>query len=62
MMFLDDFDRKFTMIGQGAIQKTKEVTDTAKNAGMIKNLEVQKMECFSELGKLFYLELQDCSL
>ena len=30
MAFLDGFDKKLTMLGQGAIQKTREVTETAK--------------------------------
>ena len=42
MAFLDDIDKKLTNLGQGAIQKTKEVTDSAKLSSSIKNLEGQK--------------------
>lgn len=55
MAFLDEIDKKLTMIGQGAIQKTKEVSDTAKINVMVRNLESQKKECFENLGKLFYV-------
>lgn len=54
MAFLDEFDKKLTMLGQGAIQKTKEVTDSAKLSSAIKGLEMQKKEAFSELGKMYY--------
>ena len=30
MAFLDDIDKKLTNLGQGAIQKTREMTDSAK--------------------------------
>lgn len=59
MAFLDDIDKKLTILGQGAIQKTKEVSDTAKMSGIIRTLETQKKECFVELGKLFYLTHQE---
>lgn len=54
MAFLDEFDKKLTMLGQGAIQKTKEVTDSAKLSAAIKGLEVQKKEKLSELGNMYY--------
>ncbi len=30
MAFLDEFDKKISMWGQGAIQKTKDMTDSVK--------------------------------
>ncbi len=54
MAFLDEFDKKLTMLGQGAIQKTKEVTDSAKITSAIKGLEMQKKDALSELGNMYY--------
>ena len=54
MAFLDGFDKKLTMLGQGAIQKTREVTDSAKLSSALKTLETQKKEAFSELGSMYY--------
>lgn len=54
MAFLDDFDKKLTTLGQGAIQKTKDVTDSAKLSSAIKSLEVQKKDAFSALGAIYY--------
>lgn len=54
MAFLSDLDKKITMLGQGALQKTKEVTDTAKMSSMIKTLETQKKENLEQLGKYYY--------
>ena len=49
MAFLDGFDKKLTMLGQGAIQ-----TDSAKLSSALKTLETQKKEAFSELGSMYY--------
>ena len=56
MAFLDDIDKKITLWGQGAIQKTKEVSDTAKLTNAIRMLETQKKECLTEIGRLYYEE------
>lgn len=54
MAFLNKLDEKLTMLGQGAIQRTKEVTDSAKLSSAIKTLEANKKEVLSELGSLYY--------
>lgn len=54
MTFLDDIDKKLTTWGQGAVKKTKDVSDTAKISGMIRNCERQKEEYFVKLGRNFY--------
>lgn len=59
MAFLEDLDKKLTMLGQGAIQKTKEMTDSAKLLSVIKNLEMQQKEEYAELGILFYKEYKE---
>ncbi|HJD45544.1 MAG TPA: zinc ribbon domain-containing protein [Candidatus Mediterraneibacter norfolkensis] len=54
MAFLTDLDKKISMLSQGAIQKTKEVTDTAKMSSQIRMLEAQKKEALEQLGKFYY--------
>ena len=54
MAFLNDLDKKITMLGQGAIQKTKEATDSVKISSNLRGLENQKKEVFEQLGKLYY--------
>ena len=53
MAFLDDIDKKLTMLGQGAIQKTREVSDTARISASIRNLENQKKDYLVNLGLIF---------
>ena len=59
MAFLDDFDKKITSWGQGAIQKTKDVSNTAKLSNEIRTLQNQKKEYFAEVGRLYYKECQE---
>ena len=58
MAFLDDFDKKITSWGQGAIQKTKDASGTAKLSNAISSLENQKKGHFTEIGRLYYAECQ----
>lgn len=58
MAFFNEIDRKLTQLGQGAIQKTKEVSDISKISGTIKNLENRKRDCYIELGEYFYTRYQ----
>lgn len=55
MAFLDDIDRKISRLGQGAIQKTKEVSDTAKISTAIRGLEVQRKDYMTSLGEMYYM-------
>lgn len=59
MAFLEDLDKKLTMLGQGAIQKTKEVTDSAKLSSAIRNLEIQQKDAYGELGVIYYKERKE---
>ena len=59
MAFLDDIDKKLTNLGQGAIQKTKEVTDSAKLSSSIKNLEGQKKDAMADLGAICYRKCRE---
>lgn len=54
MAFLEDIDRTLTALGQGALQKTKEISNHAKVSITIKSLEEQKKESFVELGSIYY--------
>lgn len=58
MVFFDEIDKKITQFGQGVTQKTKEVSDSAKISGAIKNLENQKKDCYTALGERFYFQYQ----
>lgn len=61
MAFLDNFDKKLTMFGQNAIQKTKEMTDSAKISSSLRNVESQKGELFMCLGELYFKECEKSS-
>ncbi len=54
MAFLSDLDKKITMLGQGALQKTKDVTDAAKMSAAIRTLDVQRKETLEKLGEFYY--------
>ena len=54
MAFLSDLDKKISMLGQGAVQKTKDMTDTAKMAAAIRGLDAQRKEAFEQLGQFYY--------
>lgn len=54
MAFLSDLDKKISMLSQGAIQKTKEVTDTAKMSAQVRSFETQKQEALEQLGQIYY--------
>ncbi|WP_282924050.1 zinc ribbon domain-containing protein [Mediterraneibacter massiliensis] len=54
MAFLNDLDKKISMLGQGALQKTKEATDSVKISANLRGLESQKKEAFEQLGRAYY--------
>ena len=54
MAFLNDLDKKISMFGQGALQKTKEATDSVKISANLRGLESQKKEAFEQLGRAYY--------
>lgn len=54
MAFLDDLDRKVTSLGQGVVQKSREVTDSVKINSALKTLGSQKKSEFEQLGKVYY--------
>lgn len=57
MAFLDNVDKKLTSWSKGAMQKTKDVSDTMKFTNLIKNTEDQKNNLFMQLGKKYYYYL-----
>ena len=59
MAFLDNLDKKLTELGQGALQKTKDATDSVKISSSIKGMENQKKECFEQIGKIYYEKYAD---
>ena len=59
MAFLDNLDKKLTELGQGALQKTQDATDSVKISSSIKGMENQKKECFEQIGKIYYEKYAD---
>lgn len=55
MAFIDELDRKITLLGNGVIKKGKDVSETAKLSSEIKRLENLKKEYFESLGEKFFL-------
>lgn len=54
MAFLDEIDKRLTELGRGALEKTREASDTVKISNAIRNLENQKKNLFVDLGENFY--------
>lgn len=54
MAFLNNLDKKLSEIGQGALKKTRDVSDTVKISGAIKDEESKQMEIFRQMGAYYY--------
>lgn len=55
MAFLDNFDKKITQLGQGAFQKTKEVSESMRITGLIKEEEKKQQDIYMAVGR-YYME------
>lgn len=53
MALLDELGRKISQTGQNALQKTKDITDTAKINGAISEEERKIADCYLQIGKLY---------
>ena len=62
MAFLDEMDRKLTQLSRNAVQKTKELTESARIAGEMNELEQKIQTVYGEIGKKFVMELQPGSM
>lgn len=54
MAFLTNLDRKLSEIGQGALKKTKDVSDTMRISSAIKDEENRQMDIFRQIGSYYY--------
>lgn len=54
MAFLDNLDRKISQLGQGAMQKTKNVSDSVRLSSAVKEEENKQMEIFRQMGSYYY--------
>lgn len=54
MAFLNDFDKKLAQFGQGALKKTKDVSESVRISGAIKEEENWQTELFRKMGEYFY--------
>ncbi|MCD8120506.1 MAG: zinc ribbon domain-containing protein [Lachnospiraceae bacterium] len=54
MAIFDDFGKKVTQMGQGAVAKAKNMTDQAKLHGQINEEEKKIGDSYRKIGELFY--------
>ncbi|MBO5460580.1 MAG: zinc-ribbon domain-containing protein [Ruminococcus sp.] len=58
MAFLDNMDRKLSQFGQGAIKKTKDVSESVRLSGAVREEEAKQSEIYKQIGEYFY---QNCA-
>ena len=58
MAFFDDLGKKFSQVGQTAVQKTKEMSDISKINGLISDEEKKINNNYHQIGKL-YVEIHN---
>lgn len=54
MAFLDDINDKLAKLSQGAIQKTKDMSDSVKISNAIREEENQQKIIYQKIGELYY--------
>lgn len=54
MAFLDNMDKKLSQLGQGAIKKTKDVSESVRLSGAIREEENKQVEIYKQIGEYFY--------
>lgn len=54
MAFFDELGKKISSVGQGAIEKTKNATSSAKINSSISEENKLITECFKQIGELYY--------
>ena len=53
MAFFDELGKRLTSTGQTAVQKTKDVAETARLNSSISDEERERAKCYTEIGKLY---------
>lgn len=59
MAFLDNMDRKLSQFGQGALKKTKDVSESVRLTGAIREEENKQIEIYKQIGEYFYQNYAD---
>lgn len=59
MAFFDDINDKISKISQGALQKTKDVSDSMKISSAIREEENQQKLIYQKIGELYYHVFKD---
>lgn len=59
MAFFDDINDKISKISQGAIQKTKDMSDSMKITNAIREEENQQKLIYQKIGELYYHDFKD---
>lgn len=54
MAFLDNMDKKLSQFGQGALKKTKDVSESVRLSGAIREEENKQVEIYKQIGEYFY--------
>lgn len=54
MAFLDDVDRTLSQLGQSALKKTKNMSESMRLSGAIKEEEEKQKELFRQIGEYVY--------
>ena len=61
MALFDDFGKKLTNLGEKTLQKTKEMTDTARINSLISDEEKKINNAYLQIGKLYVsMHASDC--
>lgn len=54
MAFLDDVNNKLSRMGQNALQKTKDMSESVRISGAVHEEEEKQEKWYKEIGKIFY--------
>lgn len=54
MAFLDNVDTKISQLGQNAIKKTKDMSESVRIAGLVKEEENKQIELYKKMGEYLY--------
>ncbi|GAA6491116.1 MAG TPA: zinc-ribbon domain-containing protein [Candidatus Bariatricus faecipullorum] len=54
MAFLDELDKKISQFGQGAIQKTKDVSESMRISTAIREEQAKQQALFRKIGEYYY--------
>lgn len=59
MAFFDDMNKKLSKMGQSALEKTKNVSETVRVSGAMREEEEKQAQWYKQLGEYFYENYAD---